>query len=187
VADACCTHQQRRPAGWAARRATPLPLTVIYTSSYISNDACIGFPSSSDPTRRRVPDTLRHGERPVNDIVSELVYSSAGSIPASADTAQRRIRRCSCRRPTSLVLAASGAVSSDRDMALVSARSRTGAWSVSVQRRMRPSARLTSLIGKSDDPATCPRSRGVATLPIIHLDATAKATVVPNQTLWHRE
>jgi DNA-binding transcriptional ArsR family regulator len=36
------------------------------------------FQALSDPTRRRVLETLRHGEQPVNDIVSELAIRQSG-------------------------------------------------------------------------------------------------------------
>jgi DNA-binding transcriptional ArsR family regulator len=36
------------------------------------------FQILADPTRRRVLDTLRHGEQPVNDIVSELDIRQSG-------------------------------------------------------------------------------------------------------------
>jgi DNA-binding transcriptional ArsR family regulator len=36
------------------------------------------FQALSDPTRRRVLETLRHGEQPVNGIVSELAIRQSG-------------------------------------------------------------------------------------------------------------
>jgi DNA-binding transcriptional ArsR family regulator len=60
------------------------------------------FQTLSDPTRRRVLETLRHGEQPVNDIVNELdirqpgvsrhlrILLNAGFVSVRAD-GQRRL------------------------------------------------------------------------------------------------